>query len=156
MFWVHMNILYIIKVKILVLFKWSYRSPQLCWLLNLKWLAYFEHVIQSLFEHIMPFWSLHRSSPNTSQIGVQIIAMFDLGMSTLPLEGPKIRVHWGTARCRAWKWGVLVENANLLMLNNKHTQKIVYRCPCCRFSHLLIFLPFSLLCKLLELLSSTW
>ena len=45
-----MNILLSIKVKILVLAKWSYRSslPQSCWLLNMEWLAYFEHVVQFL------------------------------------------------------------------------------------------------------------
>ena len=40
----YMNILFIINVKILVLNKWSYRSPQLCKLLSLEWLSYFEHV----------------------------------------------------------------------------------------------------------------
>ena len=43
-----MNILFIIKVKILMLVRWSYRSPQSCELLNLAWLAFFEHIFQSL------------------------------------------------------------------------------------------------------------
>ena len=43
-----MIILFIMKVKILVLMKWSYRYPQLCWLLNLKRLSCFEHVVQSI------------------------------------------------------------------------------------------------------------
>ena len=44
----HMNILFIIKVNIFMLMKWSYRSSQICWVLNLEWLSYFEHVVQSL------------------------------------------------------------------------------------------------------------
>ena len=43
-----MNILYIVKEKIIVLIKWWYRSPQICWLLNLKYLSYSEHAIQPL------------------------------------------------------------------------------------------------------------
>ena len=35
----HMNILFIIKVKVLTLIKWSYNSPQSCGLLNPKYLA---------------------------------------------------------------------------------------------------------------------
>ena len=42
-----MSILFIIKLKILMLDKWMYRSPQLCWLLSLEWLLYFEHAIQA-------------------------------------------------------------------------------------------------------------
>ena len=40
----HMNNLFIIEMKILVLIKWSYRSLQPCSLMSLEWLAYFEHV----------------------------------------------------------------------------------------------------------------
>ena len=47
-----MNILFIIKVMILVDMKWSYRFPQLCELLNLEWLTYFEHVVQSFQKHV--------------------------------------------------------------------------------------------------------
>ena len=43
-----MDILLIIKVMILVLIKWSCYSSNLCSLLSLKWLSYFEHIIQSL------------------------------------------------------------------------------------------------------------
>ena len=45
-----MNILFIIKVRILVVIKWSYKSPPLwCWLLNLQCLtSSFEQVVQSL------------------------------------------------------------------------------------------------------------
>ena len=42
------NILFIIKVKILMFIEWPYRSPRLCWVLSLEWLLYFEHVIQSI------------------------------------------------------------------------------------------------------------
>ena len=44
----HMDILLIIKVKTLVLIKWSYRSSELCCLWSLEWLTYFEHVVQSV------------------------------------------------------------------------------------------------------------
>ena len=44
----HMNVLFILKVWILVLMKWSCLVPQLCWLLSLEWLAYSEHLAQSL------------------------------------------------------------------------------------------------------------
>ena len=40
---IHMNILFIIKVKIFVLTKWFHRYPQL------RWRFIFEHVVQSLF-----------------------------------------------------------------------------------------------------------
>ena len=42
-----MYILIIIKMKILVLVEWSYRSSQSCWVLNIEWLTYFEHTVQS-------------------------------------------------------------------------------------------------------------
>ena len=44
-FWAHMNIFYIVKVKILVLIKWYIGPPQSCWLLNLEWWTNFEHII---------------------------------------------------------------------------------------------------------------
>ena len=43
----HMNILFMIKVKILVLIQWSYTSPKIMFLLSLERLAYFEHVLLS-------------------------------------------------------------------------------------------------------------
>ena len=46
---VHMNILFIKKVKILVLINWSYVSTQSCWLLYQGWLACFEHIVQYSF-----------------------------------------------------------------------------------------------------------
>ena len=45
----YMHILFNIKVKILMLIKWSYWSLQLCWLLNLDWSPYSGHVVQSLY-----------------------------------------------------------------------------------------------------------
>jgi hypothetical protein len=49
-FGAHVNIFINIKVKILVLIKWSYRSPKsLYWLLSLEPLSYLEHVVQFLF-----------------------------------------------------------------------------------------------------------
>ena len=53
----------IIKAKIHVLIKWSYRSPLPYWILNLEWLTYFEHKIQSLLNTC--FFGVHfRSAPN--------------------------------------------------------------------------------------------
>ena len=53
----HMDILFTIKVKLPVLIKWSYRSPNYADFSSLKWLSHFEmHVVQSLFKHMMPFW----------------------------------------------------------------------------------------------------
>ena len=46
-FGTHTNIVFIIKVKILVLIKCSYKFSQSCWLLSLEWLSYFEHIFQS-------------------------------------------------------------------------------------------------------------
>jgi hypothetical protein len=48
MFGACMNILFITKVKICVLGKWSLQVSQLCWLLSLKWLSYCKHVVQFL------------------------------------------------------------------------------------------------------------
>jgi len=49
-----MDLLVIIKVKVLVLIKWSYRSPQLCWLLNWECLGYFEHLVQRFLFYSHP------------------------------------------------------------------------------------------------------
>jgi hypothetical protein len=49
-----LNIVFTIRVKILVLIKWSHTSPQLSGLLRLEWLSYFEHVVQSLLN--TSFW----------------------------------------------------------------------------------------------------
>ena len=35
----HMYILFIIKMDILMLIKYSHRSPQICWILSLEWLS---------------------------------------------------------------------------------------------------------------------
>ena len=43
----HMNVLFIIKVKLPELINSSYRSPQLCWLWSLEWLANVEYWVQS-------------------------------------------------------------------------------------------------------------
>jgi hypothetical protein len=43
-----MNILLLIEAKILLFIKWSFVSPQLCRLLSLQWLTWFEHGVQSL------------------------------------------------------------------------------------------------------------
>ena len=59
-FGVHMNISFIVKMKILVaLIEWSYVPAQLWWLVHLEWLWYCERVVQSLSNHI----PLKHSSP---------------------------------------------------------------------------------------------
>ena len=60
---------FIIEVKILVLIKWSCRSPHLCWLLSLWWSLYFEHVIQSLSNTcLFNIRSWSHTTPHTTQI----------------------------------------------------------------------------------------
>lgn len=63
--------------------------PQSSWLLNINWLANFEHVVQSLLQ-IVSFWCMFLDPPLTtydsnidSNIDVQIIAKLELGPSTL-------------------------------------------------------------------------
>ena len=62
-----MNILFIIKVNIIMLIGWSYTSLQLRRPLSLEWLSKFEHAAQSLLNTCMfgiHYWS-HTISPNT-------------------------------------------------------------------------------------------
>ena len=77
----------IINVKILVLIKWSYRSSQLCWLLNLVWLACFEHVVQSL--KYISFWCSfldpHLTTHHTNT-GIQVITNVKIGHVYLACE----------------------------------------------------------------------
>ena len=79
-----MNILFIIKVKILVLIKWSYRSSQSCWLLSLEQFSYYKPSFNTcLLVSIVGFTPNHiplksrcfnkKSKPNR-------------GWSTLPIE----------------------------------------------------------------------
>ena len=83
-FGTYFNIVFIIKVRILVLIKWSNRSPQ-PWLLNLKWLAYSEHIVQFLI-----LVSVLRSTPMIhipfKYRCLNEIAMLKWGMSTLMLS----------------------------------------------------------------------
>lgn len=44
-------ILFTINLKILLLLKWSFRSPQLCWLLKLAQVTDFENVVQYRSTH---------------------------------------------------------------------------------------------------------
>ena len=50
----HMNISFIVKVKVPLLIKWSYGSRQLCWLLSWKWFVSFYVVF---FEFVGLAWS---------------------------------------------------------------------------------------------------
>ena len=63
-FGAHMNILFIIKVKILVLIKWSYRSPQSRWLLSLEQLAYILSTKCNLFWTYVFLLSVLRPTSN--------------------------------------------------------------------------------------------
>ena len=45
-FGAYVNILFIIKLKILIFNRWSYGYPLLCSLLNLKWFTYFDWMVQ--------------------------------------------------------------------------------------------------------------
>ena len=62
-FGAHISILFMVKVNFLFLIKWSYRFPQLCWLLNLGWLTLVEHVVQSLLNTCL-LVSILRSTPH--------------------------------------------------------------------------------------------
>ena len=42
------NVLFIVKMKILVLIRWSYRFFKSCWLLNVERLSCFAYIVQSL------------------------------------------------------------------------------------------------------------
>jgi hypothetical protein len=59
-FGAHMNIAFIKKMKILELIEWSYRSSQLCWLLNLAWLTNVDGLFKA---HVFLVFVL-RSTPN--------------------------------------------------------------------------------------------
>ena len=58
--------------------------PLSCWLFNLEWVGYFEHVVQSLTNFLVSFLDPHliKYHSNTS---VRIITMSDSGTSTLHL-----------------------------------------------------------------------
>lgn len=80
------KILFIIKVKVFVFVKWSCKLPSSCRLLSLERLAYFERVVLSSFFHTCHFDVLRLDAHFTtchSNMGVQIIVVLNLGMSTL-------------------------------------------------------------------------
>ena len=81
---VHMNILFIKKVKILVLINWSYVSTQSCWLLYQGWLACFEYIVQYSFMLVLVLRSTDpHLTTSDSNIVVQINIVFYLSTSTL-------------------------------------------------------------------------
>ena len=54
--------MFIVKVKIVFLIEWSYRVPLFMLIIALKWLAYFHHVIQYIFNScvfVLRFTSTH-------------------------------------------------------------------------------------------------
>ena len=77
-------LIYINKVKIHVLIKWSYRPPHLCLLLSLELLSYFEH--SPIFFNHMSFWYLFlelHSATYHSNTGARIRSITRLSTSTL-------------------------------------------------------------------------
>ena len=66
-----MNDLFIIKVKIFMLVRWSYRSPppKFCQLLNLGCLSYFDYTVQSLY--------------STHIFGINFLSYFDYTVQSL-------------------------------------------------------------------------
>jgi hypothetical protein len=88
----HINISFILKVKILVLIKRSYRSPQLHWLMNVVWLSYFKHVVQSLLNTFLLI-SILGATPNhipLKYIGV-LIRKYSLRFKIKFVFGHKLR-----------------------------------------------------------------
>ena len=77
------DILFIVKVKIRFLI-WSYGSPHWCWLLSLKWLTEFEHVVQCVLNTSFwcPFLDPY-STTHHSNIGVRLRCVIELGLLTL-------------------------------------------------------------------------
>ena len=75
---IHMNILVIMKVKILKLIKWSHRSSQACWLLGIL-VSIFWGSTPIIFKHMSfwcPFFNPHLTTYH-SNMGVHILAMLD-------------------------------------------------------------------------------
>ena len=75
----HMINLLIIKAKILVLTRWLYRLSQWSWLLSLKWLAYFEHIVQFFLSTCLSNISVHISN-------VRVQFLLYLNYAHLPLK----------------------------------------------------------------------
>lgn len=67
-----MNILFIIKVKVLVLIRWSYRFLQLCWQLALEWIHILSMLQFNLFETHVSFGicSYTTITPNLGQLAM--------------------------------------------------------------------------------------
>jgi hypothetical protein len=83
-------------------------APQLCWLLNLDWLLYFEHVVRSLFQHMFVLVYVLTCHLH---IGLQIGVVLDLCTSTL----------WGYMfyiyRCAEPVGGIVLYNVSELHLH---------------------------------------
>ena len=80
-----MSISFSIKLKILVLIRSSCRSPESCWIRNPRKLSIFWVRSPISSKHMsfwFPFFDPHLTTHH-SNIGVQIIAMLELGTSTL-------------------------------------------------------------------------
>ena len=62
------------KVEIVVLIKWSYRSPKLCWLLSLEWLTYLNREVQNYFKKISSVSTLG-ATPNHIPVKYRCITL---------------------------------------------------------------------------------
>ena len=82
---ISMHILFILKIKTLVLIKWSYRCPHLCWLFEFRMIILFSGRIPTFCKHVS-FWYLFLGSHQATyhfNIGVRLRAVKWLGTSTV-------------------------------------------------------------------------
>jgi hypothetical protein len=98
-----MNILFIIKVNILCSLSDHISPLPTCWLLNLGWLEYFEHLIQSHLSN-MSFWLfVHRSTPSHIPLKCWSLVYCYVGFRHVHLMAPNFitegfYVFWPLAR----------------------------------------------------------
>ena len=75
----HMNILFMIKVKILMFVKWSYRSPLITQTMEPRMNKIFWAHNPISFKHISvwcPFWDLHLTTHH-SNVGAHILEVLE-------------------------------------------------------------------------------
>ena len=75
----YMNIIFIIKVTILVFIKWSYRSFWLYWQLSLKWLSFLKK------KHMLLFISVLGATPNNIPLKCRCLIRYITKLSTTVL-----------------------------------------------------------------------
>ena len=90
------HIKFVVKVKTFVPIQWSGGSPQFCWLLSLKWLAYFEQIVWSFWKHsVLDVCSEIHMLPHThSSISAQmIVVLSELDISTWTVDIGSLEIH---------------------------------------------------------------